>query len=151
MNITLYKCTAENNRLDKTDYLTVMANYPDCTSRSSLSLMAPQILIEEDISVLSQCNYLYIAEFGRYYYIDSITAGAMGVYVLQCTIDVLMSFKADILQMQGVVERQEQRYDMYLSDGEIPIGARKNFSVYRFPGSMNRSTHTLSMLVVGGE
>lgn len=120
--------------------------------RGEMDMLQPTVVIESTAAVLDSCNYLILnGDINRYYMISDKVALTDTLYQVSCVADLRRTFRDAILQSEGVVIRNTNNYDMYLNDQMIPTGARKNVNVYRFPGSMNRSTHTLSMLVVGGE
>ena len=99
MNILLYKTTNANNDLNKTisDKVELVG-----ALREASSVIAPSILIQSNPIGY---NYAYIPEFGRYYYIKNITAFRKGAYIVDLKCDVLMSFKEEILNMNGIVSR----------------------------------------------
>ena len=123
MNITLYKSSAEPNRLNKTSFLTQVAAYTGAVARQNLSLMNPVLVLEETIAHIKEANYCYISDFGRYYYIREKTCDANGLYTLVLNVDVLMSFKSSILTQKGIVSRQEGIYNMYLPS-DVPSEVR---------------------------
>lgn len=120
--------------------------------RGEIDMLAPTIVVESTAAIIDNCNYLIMSgDITRYFEITSKTAITERLFSLSCTADLRKTFLSAIRSSAGVVVRNTNNYNMYLPDSLIPTAARKNFSVYKFPHSMNRSTHTLSMLVVGGE
>ena len=78
-------------------------------------------------------NYLYIPQFGRYYYAKPV--GGRGANITyECSSDVLMSFKAGILASPAVISRNPWHFDLYLPDPKLPVEARTVSSVLKFPG-----------------
>ena len=71
MRIILYKCNAENNRINKEDYI-YSAFQLEGTLKSSTSPINPVIMIEKSNPVEFGYNYMYIYEFKRYYFINDI-------------------------------------------------------------------------------
>lgn len=51
----------------------------------------------------STYNYCYISEFGRYYFINNITSVRNGLWKIDCSVDVLMSYKTSILNLNVIV------------------------------------------------
>ena len=51
------------------------------------------------------CNYVYLPRFERYYYIADWTCNADGTWTATCNVDVLASFKAQILASGGYLSR----------------------------------------------
>ena len=147
MNITLYNCSAEPNRLDKTSYLTTVASSATAAANTEL------VVTFESSSDLSNVNYLYIAELGRYYNVKEITAPVNNLWFFSCGVDVLMTYKSQIVNLAGVVKRNGENYDMYLSDPQIPVGARKTFSIMKFPTNAfgSGADSRVFIQVLGGE
>ena len=71
MNLTLYKMTCEQIRVNKTSYLTQVTQLTG-NLREPSDLINPSITIE--YSGLPLANYAYISGFGRYYFITNITS-----------------------------------------------------------------------------
>ena len=78
------------------------------------------------------CNYIYISQFGRYYYAKPI-GGTSQTITLQCQSDPLMSFKTGILNSKAVIARNSWKYDKYLHDSRLPVESRTVTGVYNFP------------------
>lgn len=131
MDITLYKCSAEPNRLDKSAFLTSVLAVTNAAANTELGIEKP-VLIIESTADLSNVNYAYIAEFGRYYNVRQGSAPVNNMWRFDCDVDVLMTYKTEILALRGIVSRNPDNYDMYLKDSRIPTGARKTVNVYKF-------------------
>ena len=78
--------------------------------RNESSVINPSFLIEYENP--SGFNYCYIADFGRYYFITDMTSIRTGIWKIDCSVDVLMSFKTEILNLDVIVSD--------LSSGESP-------------------------------
>lgn len=106
------------------------------TLRGGTSLIDPVIEVRATQPGFhaNKVNYLYIAEFGRYYYITNIISTNTGLWELHCHVDVLMSYADAIREQTAIVARQEAQYNMYLDDGvfmcyQNPHIQTKTFSV----------------------
>lgn len=152
MNITLYNCSAEPNRLDKTSYLTPVASSATAAANTELGVEHLVVTFESS-SDLSNVNYLYIAELGRYYNVKEITAPVNNLWLFSCDVDVLMTYKSQIVNLYGIVNRNSNNYDMYLADNQIPVGARKTFSIMKFPTNAfgSGADSRIFIQVLGGE
>ena len=153
MDITLYSCTAEPNRLDKTSFLTSKKAITGAVPRGDIGCMTPTITIEAVDSEIVGANYCYISDWGRYYFITDIHCPVDGLFIISLRTDVLMSFKDNIKQLTGVVSRNRDNYDLYLRDDRVPIGARKTFSVMKFPSTPfpDESGSRIYILTLGGQ
>ena len=67
------------------------------------------------------CNYAYIEEFHRYYYITNITSIHNNVWQLTMRVDVLMSYKSDIYNLKALVVRNEYASDPNIPDSLLPL------------------------------
>jgi len=103
--------------------------------RDGCSIVDPVIEIEAvEADIISKANYLYIEEFGRYYYITDISTSVNGLWGLACHCDVLMTYSSQIKSQKAVLSRQENLRNMYLDDGwfmayQNPIIVTKYFSI----------------------
>lgn len=61
-------------------------------------------------------NYLYVAKWKKYYYITSRDILNGKEVILNCHIDVLMSFKDSILNTDVICERSSSSKNPYLAD-----------------------------------
>lgn len=113
IKITTYKNSSEPNRLDKTSYLTAVGPLYG-TFREPTSLTAPSITIQQD--AVPTFNYIYIPTFNRYYYVTEITSIRKGLWQIDCTVDVLMSYKDAIMNCRARVERNEYDYNDNIPD-----------------------------------
>ena len=113
MKIKLYKNHSEKNKIRKT--LTGEVEYSG-TLREETSVINPVILIHANN--LSLYNYAYIPEFHRYYYIRDIVSVRNGLWRVSLSVDVLMSFKTDILELDVILSDTETtgQSDYYAGD-----------------------------------
>jgi len=87
--------------------------------RDEVSIMNPVIRFDTD--QIMRYNYAYIPELQRYYSIDDITVFRQGVTDVTMSVDVLMSFRRDILNTVAVVDKQAMQIngDEYIDDGSL--------------------------------
>lgn len=87
--------------------------------RDEVSIMNPVIRFDTD--QIMRYNYAYIPELQRYYSIDDITVFRQGVTDVTMSVDVLMSFRRDILNSVAVVDKQAMQTngDEYIDDGSL--------------------------------
>ena len=77
-------------------------------------------------------NYVYVDDLERYYYIRNWVM-ENGYVQLECEVDVLMSFKDAIKQQNVIVERQENKFNMYLEDSKYNILSTDAIRTIAFP------------------
>lgn len=126
VRIFLYNNTSENNRLNKNDFLTF---YKELTGvfRENTSIINPTIQIENN--ELPKSNYCYIPKFNRFYYIQDIECVTNNLYILYCSVDVLMSNKDTIRELNGFIIRQENLYDSDIVDDKLPAKSMPNVKI----------------------
>ena len=125
MNITLYKTKSANNVINKK--LVSEKNLGNnCILADNTSVTSPTVIIGGITSLdsISDYNYAYIPQCHRYYYINDIIALSGGRVKLILTVDVLMSYKTDILSSTQLVTRQKNKGKMYLADADWTVDGR---------------------------
>lgn len=121
MELTFYKQAATPNRVDKSDYLTVVGTLSNVVLKDDTNLMSPTFILKTSEKVYNS-NYVYCSFTGRYYYIESIDALKGGRVAINCTIDVLYTYKNEILNSSAWIERSDDttdtsdNYDMLHND-----------------------------------
>ena len=118
MTAILYNTKSDNREINKsiTEISTI-----DVTLYMDTNLLKPIFKVK---TFNNNANYIYVPNLGRYYYIDNYTLSNQCVY-LHCSVDVLMSFKTQILNNTYLIKRNEFLKDNKLVDNEIPISCKK--------------------------
>ena len=134
-----YKNSAENHRVDKTEYLTSVFS-AGISLREETNIIYPTILLQYD--KVPDFNYCYIEYFGRYYYVTDITSIRNNIWQINLSVDVLMSFKDIIKTQMGNVIRQENIGNSMMVDSNIPVLGQpsiiyENFGTPVFDGLSN--------------
>lgn len=102
------------------------------TLRENCSVIDPVIKVEGIVgSNLPSCNYAYIAEFARYYYINNIVCVG-NLFEVHMHVDVLMSYRGDIRTNNAVISRQEKNYNLYLQDGVFKTYSQPHYEIKQF-------------------
>ena len=115
--INLYVNTAENDRVDKTNYLNQVGTLVGIFKEET-SVMNPEIIIEYGVI---DFNYIYIPVLNRYYYINEIISVRNNLWRVRLNCDVLMSFKTEILNLECYVSRNEYKNNPYVEDTFLPL------------------------------
>lgn len=140
MQIDLFTCVAERNRVNKSNYLqnrfTLDGSIKHPTSTTNIV-----IEIQKSNPLLYNYNYMYISEFKRFYFIDEITNVSRNRWVIRASVDVLFSFKNDILNMECVLDKVENEAvaNLYLDDGSFVMDSRKYNEIKEFPYGLNEN------------
>lgn len=121
MDLKFYKQSATPNRVDKSGYLTEIGTLSGVILKAETNLMRPTFILKTSPLVYNS-NYLYNSFTKRYYYIKTITAMSGGRIAIDCEIDVLFTYKNEILNSSGWVVRSDNiltttdDYDMLHND-----------------------------------
>lgn len=106
------------NKKPNSTAVPVIAGSPyQCTMKTVSSLLSPVIDIADTkgTGAIPLFNYAYIADFGRYYFIDDVS-WSQGIWSLSMHVDVLGSFKDDIMNSRQYVIRSASRSNPYIPD-----------------------------------
>lgn len=114
MTINFYVNQSEKNRLDKT-----LTSAFDLNGelKEDCSIIDPVIKVVADVSSMASVNYMYIASFGRYYFINNVISINNEICEVHAHVDVLSTYKDEIRAQRAVVSRQEKKWNLYLNDG----------------------------------
>lgn len=99
-----------------------------CLLKEPCSLEKPHLEITENTAIIDK-NYCYIADFNRYYYINDITFDK-GLWVLDLSIDVLATYRAEIGSKEMYTLRASARGNGAISDTLFPITATTSKARY---------------------
>lgn len=134
MNITLMHTSQPNNAMNKN---------PSTVStitgalRSDTSIKNPVITVNSSVNVLVGANYLFIPSFNRYYYIIDIVAKTNVTSEIHCKVDVLHSFRDEILANGAIVTRQASSSvgNVLLDDSIYTVASPQFVDTYSYGGS----------------
>ena len=140
ITINLYNVSSDNEKINKT--LGTATSFTNCTILETTDVVRPTVRIQTSLN-LSGYNYMYIERYGRYYYIERIETTPTGMWVLYTRCDVLMSFKSDILALDGTLTRSEVRFNGYLNDSEYKAMAYRKIVTKQFPNAINNDCFIL--------
>lgn len=84
------------------------------------SMTNPTLIMTIDNEVY---NYVWIPDWSRYYFIDDIVYGNSNLCELRCTLDILATYKDDIANYVGFVERTSHPswYNTDINDNAISV------------------------------
>ena len=119
-NVTLYINNSDNRLVNKNigSELSFKCDLTEITSVEN-----PVIRLDNANVSLLRYNYCHIDTFDRYYYCKVSIEGTTAI--IECNVDVLMSFKNQILSNTYLIKRNEFLKDDRLIDSEIPISCKK--------------------------
>lgn len=145
--IKLYTNTSPRNFVTKT--VTQIGSDLTGNLRQETSIVRPAILIESDTVPVS-ANYMYISDFGRYYFIEDIISVRAGLWEIRATVDPLYTYSNELKQCTGIVHRAESEnaYNLNLNDGSFKAYANPHIITKKFSGSF--TTQDFVLAVAGG-
>lgn len=126
MIVKFYNTNSSNNTINKilTDETTYNVKF-----KSVANFLSPTIELKSE--TIFNYNYCYIEDFKRYYFVENIEIKPNKIYTIDLNVDVLESFKDDIL-------------NSYILDSKFAIDLI-NSNV-----ELNRNENDLIMVTVGG-
>lgn len=145
MQINFYQCKSDKRVINKT--LDLQFTLPNCGLIEPSSAINPEFTITKTPG-LYQYNYVYIPYFSRYYYITDMIDLDGNAMKIKCHVDVLMSFKDQILECDINSRRTENSYDMYLPDNRT-IESRYIRYSKKFPHSFKDERASYVLITVG--
>lgn len=84
----------------------VLKKQYDLTFKEPVSVINPTLTLKIDNSFnIQECNYCFISDFNRYYFIQDIQFVNNGIYKIYLECDVLESFKDDILSSHAEIKK----------------------------------------------
>lgn len=132
MDITLYVNSSERQAINKS-----LSNGAVLTGvlRGESSVISPTFTIEH--ANPSGFNYCYIPDFGRYYFITNITSVRNSIWRIDCSVDVLMSFKDAILALEVVVsDNTDGDNESYINGKPWVTTVKTKTDVVMFPSGL---------------
>ena len=147
MNINFYKNTSDNNVLNKN--ITLISTH-NIKLKDECNIMTPSILIHGDIS--NDINYAYIEKWGRYYYVRDKKSLNNGIYEIFLKVDVLMSFKEKLLNLQCIIDKQQDlnNINKYYDDGSFSVSSKEFIDTINFPNGFNDNGEFILITAGGG-
>lgn len=140
---------------------TLQKNLTPITS-TTVNFKTPCDILNPDIIInyfdgLLDCNYIRLgAPFNRYYTIKNFTQIAGGGVILHCENDALMSWQANIRELECNVIRNENIGITELIDGKINFTDESDIEIFRFPNSFksenigDANTFNYVITLIGG-
>lgn len=114
------------------------------TLREETDIVDPQINIEYS-GTLTNTNYMYIAEFHRYYFITKIESVRTGLWRIYGHCDVLKTYSQAILGTTCVVARSENLYNLYLNDSAFKVYSNPRLQIAKFPNKFSGESYILAI------
>ena len=113
--MNIYQNISENNRVDKTNYLTQLGTI-NGVLRESTSITEPVLTLE--METVPTFNYVYIPAFNRYYFVTEINSIRYNLWEISLSVDVLMTYKDGLYNLEAFINRSENNANNYIVDSK---------------------------------
>lgn len=142
MQIILYNVTDDNNVVNKN---IESGSTVSMVRTINTNIVNPSFLISKDI--FNNQNYLFCDELQRYYFINNVTLLPGGMLQLDCSVDVLTTYKDSIKNLTCTVARAENNFSGYLPDSSLPLYAFEEIVTRKFPNAIDDDS--LILMTIG--
>lgn len=115
MNINIYCNKSDDKKVNKN--LQLLRENVTCQIFGNITIEDPTLLIKLD-SIIPNANYVYIPDWGRYYY-AAIEIQEGGKALLSCHVDVLTSFFYSCGSSPVIARRSSSKPDYRIEDSRI--------------------------------
>lgn len=144
MKITLYNTKSDKEKLNKD--LTELVVVDDAKITTSFDMLKATVILKRNIiNDITRINYLYIDSFKRFYFCEVSIEN--GFIILSCDVDVLMSYKNDILKIEATIDRNEFLRNGYIQDDSYKVLAYEEVVCKSFPSGLTNDS--LILMTVG--
>lgn len=114
-DVVSYGCTVKRE--------STVSPYLGSTHMEGINVMTPQVCLKAGDEIFTK-NFAYIPNFHRYYFVQKIEIAPNGIYTIDLSEDVLMSWRDDIKGCEVQLARSADFRNYYLYDNRLPITQR---------------------------
>lgn len=145
MTINFYTSTSPKITVDKS-LGSGTAYVGECKENADLS--NPTILIRS--ASVPVGNYIHIADFSRYYYIEKIVNVAKELWEVTAHVDVLMSFKSAFMNSPCIIAKTASNdFNLYLPDPNFKCQQNARVGMVNFPNGFDMDGAKFYMTLFG--
>lgn len=141
----LYSTDSDEKSVNKV--LNQLAEISNFKIKKDVDILKPVILLSNENALHS--NYVYIRKFNRYYFVKSVTVLNEDTIQLECEVDVLYTYRQNIMNLTTFVERQEFNYSPYVVDNELVTQCKREVR-YNIIGNLPQASGSYIALTVSG-
>ena len=95
-------------------------------------------------------NYVWISELKRFYYIRNWEMNN-GYITMDLEVDVLMSYRKELMNSHAMIKRNEFSYSSYLPDEKLKIYAPSRVKVDKFKSPFDAKKQIFYLALVSGQ
>lgn len=116
--------------------------------KEDTDVLKPTIIIESSVD-LTECNYIYISKFRRFYFVNvKLLTGEL--YEVNGVVDALSTWRNQFSLVPCIIDREEKKNNLYINDG-IWVHGEKNYTkVYNYTGGFNDTSDNI-LICAGGQ
>lgn len=142
MQAILYRNNSDNNKINKSLVEVARVN---CILKDDTNNINPVIVLSP--AVTQNFNYVYLEDFGKYYFVQSSTYSQQK-YIVNLAVDVLKTYQSEIYALNVIANRSSSRFNLYQTDGEISFLNKNDIITEPFPNGF--SGYSMILAVNGG-
>ena len=135
MEVILYRNSSENNVIGKS---LAQIKSVECNLKNDVSIINPTVVLTYTANIF-ESNYCFIPKLNRYYFIYEKIPITADRCIVKCRVDVLESFKNNILNLDCIVDKQESEIasNKYINDGSFVTTSKQFNRMIEFPNGFN--------------
>ena len=136
-DITFYNNNSDKKCINKSlsDATTISGNIKTQYTSSGIS-----IDIDTAVAGIKPFQFNYMKYDNKFYYIDNVDFLSQNIIRMNCSVDLLESYKSQILKQTAVLERSQNIYSRYIDDDKLVLNAYKRVQTKAFPVSFTPSS-----------
>lgn len=146
MIIKFYSNSSPKNTINKS--ITFIKEY-EIVLKGNTDIFKPTIRINTSDSLFN-VNYAYIPYFNRYYFVEKMDLLTGGIISFKLNVDVIESFRNDILNSYGYVTKQKNNINNYYNDS-YDSEIKKEVDFYESDVDLNFNTNYIYSYFTDGD
>lgn len=143
MRIDLFICKDDNNVVDKT--LESVHHFHNAQLKDDFNVLGGSLIMPVEYS---DYNYCFIPSFNRYYFMKNIILDGNRM-MCDLSIDVLMTYKDEIKELECIIGRNRNIFNRYISDNETVSSTKKRIQNKTFPYEFTPNSNAI-LITIGG-
>lgn len=143
VTITTYSISEDNHVLSPT--LTPLQSSVSAIHKENTNMLHPTLILSGNVT--QSFNYIYISEYGRYYFLKERTFSQQK-YICTFDVDPLRSWSSEVSALSVIANRSSSYYNLYQKDDSIPFENRNLIATQPF--SSGFGGESLILAVNGG-
>lgn len=161
MNVTFMQFNKRVNstKTPTTEDLAGGVKLKNVVLKESTNIDNPTLIIDGTSQNLYAYNYIYIHEWGRYYFIDTCDLRHANIFTVKCSLDDLATYKTQILGTTAYIKYSSSSYSEKIIDNRISRFTDVTFnsndyeSIFENPedASAGSGGENVFFITVGGE